>query len=104
MLIEALHPTPAIGGHPRSVARDFLFEAERFDRGLFSAPLLFRSAGRELCLVAIRSALLTEERLHFFAGAGYVRGSTAESEWQETERKLQVMQTMLFGEPHDDRP
>lgn len=100
-IIEALHPTPAIGGHPRSVARDLLFEAETFDRGLFSAPLLFQAPGRERCLVAIRSALLTQERLHFFAGAGYVHGSTAESEWQETERKLQVMQTLLFGETHD---
>lgn len=96
-LVEALHPTPAIGGHPKDAARDLLFERESWDRGLFSAPLLFQSPARELCLVAIRSALLTQGSLHFFAGAGFVRGSTAESEWQETDRKLQVMQTALFG-------
>ncbi|MGZ3740442.1 MAG: chorismate-binding protein [Bdellovibrionota bacterium] len=100
-LIRALHPTPAIGGHPRAAAADFLFQEERWDRGLFSAPLLFRFGKRELCLVAIRSALLTPERLHFFAGAGYVKGSTAEAEWHETDRKLKVMQTALFGEAHD---
>lgn len=97
-LLAALHPTPAIGGHPRARAAHFLYENEPFDRGLFSAPLLFRAGGREICLVAIRSALLTPERLHFFAGAGYVNGSTAEGEWRETEKKMQVMQTMLFGE------
>ena len=67
------------------------------DRGLFSAPLLFQSPARDLCLVAIRSGLLTRERIYFFAGAGYVRGSTPELEWEETERKLAVMQNLLFG-------
>jgi isochorismate synthase EntC len=99
-LVDALHPTPAIGGLPRAAAAEFLFENEEWDRGLFSAPLLFRSPERELCLVAIRSALLTARSLRFFAGAGYVRGSTPEAEWEETERKLQVMQTVLFGESH----
>jgi salicylate biosynthesis isochorismate synthase len=97
-LLSALHPTPAIGGHPRARAAHFLYENEPFDRGLFSAPLLFRSGGKEICLVAIRSALLNPERLHFFAGAGFVNGSTAEGEWRETEKKMHVMQTMLFGE------
>jgi isochorismate synthase EntC len=97
-VLTALHPTAAIGGHPRGRATHFLYENETFDRGLFSAPLLFQSGSRQLCLVAIRSALLTPNRLHFFAGAGYVNGSTAEGEWRETEKKMQVMQTMLFGE------
>lgn len=99
-LLEALHPTPAIGGLPKVTAADFLFDHEPWDRGLFSAPLLFRSPDRELCLVAIRSGLLTPSELHLFAGAGYVKGSTPESEWEETERKLQVMQVVLFGENH----
>lgn len=99
-LLEALHPTPAIGGFPQRSAAEFLHQHENWDRGLFSAPLLFRAGERELCLVAIRSALLTPERLYFFAGAGYVEGSTAEAEWTETKRKLQVMQTILFGDTH----
>jgi isochorismate synthase len=102
-VMEALHPTPAIGGQPQEKAMDFLFENENWDRGLFSAPLLFRSSGRELCLVAIRSALLQRNELHFFAGAGYVKGSTPESEWRETESKLRVMQCLLFGD-EDAKP
>lgn len=102
-LLSELHPTAAIGGFPRAAASEFLFENEPWDRGLFSAPLLFRFPGRELCLVAIRSALLTASELHFFAGAGYVRGSTPESEWQETDRKLRVMQNILFGDEHGNQ-
>ena len=99
-LVEALHPTPAIGGLPRDGAKSFLYEYEGFDRGLFSAPLLFRSPGRELCLVAIRSGLLTRDSLRLYAGAGVVRGSSAAGEWHETESKLQVMKSILFGGPH----
>lgn len=97
-LMEALHPTPAVGGLPRRAAASFLRENEGWDRGLFAAPLLFRAPERELCLVAIRSALLTPDQLYFFAGAGYVKGSTPQSEWEETERKLQVMRAILFGD------
>lgn len=99
-LLEALHPTPAIGGLPQGEAKAFLFEFERFDRGLYSAPLLFRSSGQELCLVAIRSGLLTKDSLHLYAGAGVVRGSTADGEWAETENKLHVMKSILFGGAH----
>jgi len=99
-LLETLHPTPAIGGQPKIAAMDFLFENEDWDRGLFSSPMLFSYPDRELCLVAIRSALLTSNELHFFAGAGYVKGSTPESEWLETERKMQVMQSLLFGDAY----
>lgn len=100
-LVSALHPTPAIAGYPKAPALGFLREHEGWDRGLFSAPLRFRLPERELCLVAIRSGLLTPTHLYLFAGAGYVAGSTAEREWEETERKLQVMQTLLFGENFD---
>lgn len=99
-LMEALHPTPAIGGQPKTEAQGFLFEYESWDRGLYSAPLLVRSRGRELCLVGIRSGLLTRDTLHFFAGAGVVRGSTADGEWTETEHKLNVMKSILFGGRH----
>lgn len=97
-LMTTLHPTAAIGGYPKLFAKEFLHENETWDRGLFSAPLLFRVENRETCLVAIRSALITSNELHFFAGAGYVKGSTPEAEWQETERKLRVMQMILFGD------
>ena len=99
-ILDALHPTPAIGGAPQTAARDFLFQNEGWDRGLFSAPLLFQNGNRELCLVAIRSGLLTEKRIHFFAGAGFVPGSTANGEWLETEKKIRVMQNLLFEEDH----
>lgn len=96
-LIAALHPTPAVGGLPKQPAQDFLFEREPWDRGLFASPLLFSAPGREICLVAIRSGLLTASELYLFAGAGFVEGSNAVAELFETDRKMDVMQTVLTG-------
>jgi isochorismate synthase EntC len=98
-LMNALHPTPAVGGLPKSSANDFLFANEPWDRGLFASPMLFKLQDRELCLVTIRSGLLTSSALHLFAGAGYVSESQAESEWTETDSKMDVLQALLTGKP-----
>jgi isochorismate synthase EntC len=96
-ILRALHPTPAVGGLPKTAGQEFLLRQEPWDRGLFAAPIFFRLPGREICLVAIRSALLRQGSLHFFAGAGFVAGSNAQAEWKETERKMDVMQSLLTG-------
>lgn len=100
-LMQALHPTPAICGLPRTAAMHLLRSAEGWDRGLFSAPILVRLPEKTLCLVAIRSALLSRQKLHLFAGAGFVSGSTAEGEWVETGKKMEVMKSILFGDLHE---
>lgn len=96
-LMAALHPTPAVGGWPKVPAQDFLFTHERWDRGLFASPILFQFPEKEICLVAIRSGLLRADGLHLFAGAGFVRESQAETEWAETDRKMDVLQSLLTG-------
>lgn len=97
-LISALHPTAAIGGSPQKVAKDFLFQYEGWNRGLFSSPLHFVFEKEEICLVAIRSALLRPKSLRFFAGAGFVKGSDAEQEWEETEAKINSLASLFFEE------
>ncbi len=88
-LIEALHPTPAVGGLPRPEALSFIREAERAPRGLFAAPVGWISPDGDACLaVAIRSALLTGNSARVYAGAGIVAASDAPSEWEETTAKL----------------
>lgn len=95
-LINALHPTPAIGGFPKESAFAFLAKEEPWDRGLFASPLLFSFPEEDLCLVAIRSALIKNNEFTQFAGAGFVKDSQAESEWLETELKMQAIASILF--------
>lgn len=94
----SLHPTAAVGGAPQEAARDFLREHEPLERGLFASPLLFRFPDKEICLVAIRSGLLEGNRLHLFAGAGYVNGSNPGAEWAETGKKMDSLKLLVEEE------
>lgn len=92
-LLETLHPTPAVAGTPQDAAAKLLAGTEGFNRGLFAAPLGFFSATHQEArfLVGLRGVLLQEKpapAAHFFAGAGYVRGSDPALEWRETCEKI----------------
>tara|TARA_R110000868_G_scaffold154736_3_gene380982 strand:+ start:652 stop:2079 length:1428 start_codon:yes stop_codon:yes gene_type:complete len=87
-LIEAFHPTPAVGGKPKSEAIEWLLSTEEYDRGYFAAPVgVIDANGAEFC-VAIRSALVFARELHVYAGAGLVPGSCPTAEWNETAVKM----------------
>lgn len=95
-IIEALHPTPAVGGHPLPEALARLQDLEHFDRGWFAGPLGWTNTqGRGEFCVAIRSGLIEEGRVRLFAGCGIVAGSDPDAEWAETQMKLVPMRTAL---------
>ncbi|MDH3297656.1 MAG: isochorismate synthase [Gemmatimonadota bacterium] len=88
-LIDALHPTPAVGGLPRPEALAFIRATETSPRGLFAGPVGWISPDGDACLaVAIRSALLLGNRACVYAGAGIVAASDPTAEWEETTAKL----------------
>jgi len=88
-LIEVLHPTPAVGGLPRSEALEFIRKVEPEPRGLFAAPVGWISTSGDACIaVAIRSALLQGDQARVYGGAGIVAGSDPAAEWEETAAKL----------------
>ena len=87
-LLEALHPTPALGGTPRKRALARIAELEPFDRGWYAAPVGWVSATATEFSVAIRCGLVQPEKLSLFSGAGIVAGSTPASEWEEIELKI----------------
>jgi isochorismate synthase/2-succinyl-5-enolpyruvyl-6-hydroxy-3-cyclohexene-1-carboxylate synthase/2-succinyl-6-hydroxy-2,4-cyclohexadiene-1-carboxylate synthase/O-succinylbenzoate synthase len=57
-LLSALHPTPAVCGHPRKLALSAIRQNEPFDRGLYAGPLGWIGADSAEFCVAIRSALV----------------------------------------------
>lgn len=98
-LIDALHPTPAVAGHGRDAAMDFIRHHEGFDRGWYAAPLGWVDAqGNGDFLVALRSALVTGSECRMFAGCGIVADSQPEHEYQETCLKLSGMLAALEPE------
>ncbi len=91
-LVADLHPTPALGGHPRAAALNWLNVYEELNRGWYAAPLGWMGGGQDgEFAVAIRSALISGSNATLYAGCGIVDGSTPEAEYRETSLKLEVM-------------
>ena len=87
-LLRSLHPTPAVGGWPRDLAADAIASTEHFDRGWYAGPVGWVGSDSAEFAVGIRSALIHENTLSVYAGAGIVEGSTPEDEWAEVENKI----------------
>jgi len=91
-LAAALHPTPAVGGTPTTIATDWIAAHEVVPRGWYASPVgWFDLDGNGELAVAIRSGLLAGERAHLWAGAGIVAGSDPDRELAETDLKLRAM-------------
>src|SRR5690606_8678092 len=88
-VVEALHPTPALGGSPRQLAMQLIGEYEPVPRGWYAAPVgwIDRNLNGQFA-VAIRSAVAQEKRVWLYSGAGIVADSEPQKEWDETNLKF----------------
>ncbi|MDR3668469.1 MAG: isochorismate synthase [Ignavibacteriaceae bacterium] len=96
-LVDEIFPTPAICGSPKDISFNFINEYERFDRGLFSGIIGYISPEEMDLVVAIRSALLIDNKLYIYSGCGIVKGSDPASEFEETEIKMKPILS-IFNE------
>ena len=94
-LIQALHPTPAVGGLPKDSAMNFIRQQEGYVRGWYAGACGYFNKHESEFAVAIRSALIEPGRINLFAGAGIVTGSEADKEWSELENKLTTILSIL---------
>jgi menaquinone-specific isochorismate synthase len=98
LLVERLHPTPALGGLPKNAAVEKIRQVEMLDRGFYAAPLGwvdYRQNGE--FAVSIRSGLIQDDEVSLFAGCGVVADSESESEYLETGLKFRPMLRALGG-------
>lgn len=96
-ILEALHPTPAVGGVPREDALRWIEAHESFDRGIYAAPVGWVGADAAEFCVGIRSGLISRDILALYAGAGIVPGSDPNEEWDEVENKMANFMSVLPG-------
>jgi len=94
-VLEALHPTPAVGGYPPRPAIKAIRDKEPFDRGWYAGPVGWIGPNRAEFAVAIRSGLIHQQQLALYSGAGIVEGSTPQAEWEEIEHKIVGFKTIL---------
>lgn len=98
-LLNALFPTPAVCGTPKEEARKFILENESVDRSYYSGfcgPL--QPEGITSLYVSLRCMQLFHHHATLYAGGGLLSDSEEDSEWDETEAKLQTMKR-LFRQP-----
>jgi isochorismate synthase len=104
-LVDALHPTPAVGGVPADRAVDWIVAHEPTPRGWYAGPVgWFDAEGDGEFVVALRSGLLRGDRAWAYAGAGIVRGSSPDAEYAETSLKLRPVLGALGSTPADTEP
>jgi isochorismate synthase EntC len=91
-LVEALHPTPAVGGVPTIEALRCIAELESQPRGWYAGPVgWFDQTGDGEFAVAIRSGLVRGRHAFVYAGAGIVRDSDSTKEYEETGLKQRAL-------------
>lgn len=88
-LLRKLSPTPALCGQPKAFALEEIKKYERFDRGCyggFCGP--FHSGGDFTFNVVLRCASVAQQKICIYVGGGITIDSKVESEWEETNLKM----------------
>ncbi len=95
-LINALHPTPAVCGLPKTVAAAFIMENEGYHRAYYSGFLGELNSNESTNLfVNLRCMQLENELVSLYVGGGITADSIPENEWEETMAKTEVMKKVL---------
>ena len=92
-LVEALHPTAAVCGTPRTEAGILIRELEQLDRGPYAGPVgWLDGAGNGEWGIALRGAVVEDPHtVRLYAGCGIVEASDPAAELAETWAKFRPM-------------
>lgn len=97
-LVNAVHPTPAVGGDPQDEALVMIGEREGFDRGRYAGPVgWFDARGNGEFAVGVRTAQIEGATATICAGVGVVEQSDPEAELVETQAKFAAMLGTLLS-------
>ena len=97
-LLNALHPTPAVCGMPKTATRNFIMHNESAPRDYYSgfAGTLNPDGDTNLfvtlrCMKMAQQHNAEPDEYTLYAGGGLLKDSTCQSEWEETEAKMNTM-------------
>jgi len=94
-LIKILHPTPAVCGYPQELAYSLIPTLEPTARGYFTGLVGYVTKHTAIFTVIIRSARIEENVLTLCAGAGIIKGSNANQEWEEIHQKMSLFMNLF---------
>lgn len=96
-IIKAIHPTPAICGLELESAKEFILKNESYNREFYTGfmGLVGHKNENALLYVNLRCMKIENKVAHIYVGGGITASSIAESEWVETQNKMQTMLQLL---------
>ena len=94
--VDALQPTPSVGGLPKVEAKNLLLGVEKHNREYYSGFLGPVNIDDKTALfVNLRCMKVVMEGFALFGGAGITKGSIARREWDETTQKIMTLSTFV---------
>ncbi|MFI2742330.1 chorismate-binding protein [Zhouia sp. PK063] len=118
LLVKALHPTPAVCGLPKQIAKQFILENEGYSRKFYSGffgelnlqKRIERNSNRKNVensayaatknisnlYVNLRCMEVTPQTVKIYVGGGITKDSNPELEWDETVNKTATIKKALF--------
>lgn len=96
-LIHKMHPTPAVCGLPKEMAKSFILQNENYNREFYTGFLGELNIKKLNDLyVNLRCMKINDQTASIFIGGGITKDSDPENEWEETVSKSEVMKRVLF--------
>ena len=94
--LNALHPTPSVGGLPKAEAREFILSNEKHDRSYYTGFLgPVNINDKSHVFVNLRCLQLFDSKFVLYSGAGITASSIAENEWEETDNKMMTLLNVM---------
>ncbi|CAM4114211.1 isochorismate synthase [Flavobacterium antarcticum] len=101
-VLKVLHPTPAVCGLPKEVAKDFILKNEGYERKFYAGFLgelngnLLKNENKDSNLfVNLRCMEIQQSKIHLYIGCGITKESNPEKEYFETANKAMTMKRIL---------
>lgn len=95
-ILGALHPTPSVGGLPKTAAKDFILNNEKHERSYYTGFLgPINIEEKSNLFVNLRCLQLFDKEFVLYSGAGITASSIAEKEWIETDNKMMTLMNVM---------